>query len=31
MGISVVNALSQRVEIKIKRNGEIYTIAFETG
>ncbi|MBT9318670.1 DNA topoisomerase IV subunit B [Actinobacillus pleuropneumoniae] len=31
VGISVVNALSQRVEIKIKRNGEIYTIAFENG
>lgn len=31
VGISVVNALSQRVEITIKRNGEIYTIAFENG
>lgn len=31
VGISVVNALSQRVEIKIKRNGEIYAIAFENG
>lgn len=31
VGISVVNALSQRVEIKIKRNGEVYTIAFENG
>ena len=31
VGISVVNALSQRVEISIKRNGEVYTIAFENG
>lgn len=31
VGISVVNALSQRVEITIKRHGEIYTIAFENG
>lgn len=31
VGISVVNALSQRVEIKIKRHGEIYAIAFENG
>ena len=31
VGISVVNALSQRVEIAIKRNGEVYTIAFENG
>lgn len=31
VGISVVNALSKRVEIKIKRGGEIYTIAFENG
>ncbi|MDG6247256.1 DNA topoisomerase IV subunit B [Glaesserella parasuis] len=28
VGISVVNALSESVEITIKRNGEIYTIAF---
>ncbi|OOR98179.1 DNA topoisomerase IV subunit B [Haemophilus paracuniculus] len=31
VGISVVNALSKRVDIQIKRNGEIYTIAFENG
>ena len=31
VGTSVVNALSQRVEIKIKRHGEIYAIAFENG
>lgn len=31
VGISVVNALSERVEITIKRNGEIYTIAFANG
>ena len=31
VGISVVNALSQRVEVKIKRHGEIYSIAFENG
>ncbi|MDH2998849.1 DNA topoisomerase IV subunit B [Pasteurellaceae bacterium LFhippo2] len=31
VGISVVNALSERVEISIKRNGEIYTIAFANG
>ena len=31
VGISVVNALSQRVEIKIKRHGEIFAIAFENG
>ena len=31
VGISVVNALSQRVEIKIQRHGEIYAIAFENG
>lgn len=31
VGISVVNALSSRVDITIKRNGEIYTIAFENG
>ena len=31
VGISVVNALSQRIEIKIKRHGEIYAIAFENG
>lgn len=31
VGISVVNALSSRVDIQIKRNGEVYTIAFENG
>ncbi|QIM62623.1 DNA topoisomerase IV subunit B [Pasteurellaceae bacterium Orientalotternb1] len=31
VGISVVNALSKRVDITIKRGGEIYTIAFENG
>lgn len=31
VGISVVNALSKRVKITIKRGGEIYTIAFENG
>ncbi len=31
VGISVVNALSEWVEITIKRNGEIYTIAFANG
>ena len=31
VGISVVNALSERVDIQVKRNGEIYKIAFENG
>lgn len=31
VGISVVNALSERVEITIKRNGNIYSIAFANG
>ncbi len=31
VGISVVNALSDRVDVTIKRNGEIYHIAFENG
>lgn len=31
VGISVVNALSERVEIQIKRGGQVYTIAFENG
>lgn len=31
VGISVVNALSERVDITVKRNGEIYKIAFENG
>ena len=29
VGISVVNALSERVDIQVKRNGEVYKIAFE--
>ncbi|MFZ7129385.1 DNA topoisomerase IV subunit B [Avibacterium avium] len=31
VGISVVNALSERVDIQIKRNGQVYKIAFENG
>jgi len=31
VGISVVNALSKRVEIKIKRNGGLHYMAFEQG
>lgn len=31
VGISVVNALSARVDISVKRNGEIYHIAFADG
>ncbi len=31
VGISVVNALSERVDIQVKRNGEMYKIAFENG
>lgn len=31
VGISVVNALSERVDVTIKRNGEIHHIAFENG
>ena len=31
VGISVVNALSSRVDIQVKRNGQIYKIAFENG
>lgn len=31
VGISVVNALSKRVEITIRRGGQIYQIAFEHG
>lgn len=31
VGVSVVNALSKRVEVQIKRNGEQYAIAFENG
>ncbi|PJG83106.1 DNA topoisomerase IV subunit B [Caviibacterium pharyngocola] len=31
VGISVVNALSSRVDVTVKRNGQIYKIAFENG
>ena len=31
VGFSVVNALSERVDIQVKRNGEVYKIAFENG
>lgn len=31
VGISVVNALSERVNVTVKRNGEVYKIAFENG
>ncbi|OEF25485.1 DNA topoisomerase IV subunit B [Vibrio rumoiensis] len=31
VGISVVNALSKRVEVQIKRDGQVYDIAFENG
>ena len=31
VGISVVNALSERVDIQVKRNGEVYKISFENG
>jgi topoisomerase-4 subunit B len=31
VGISVVNALSLRVDVSIRRNSEIYSIAFESG
>ncbi|MFQ3237378.1 MAG: topoisomerase-4 subunit B [Paraglaciecola sp.] len=31
VGISVVNALSKRVEVSIRRNGNVYRIAFENG
>jgi topoisomerase-4 subunit B len=31
VGVSVVNALSKRIEIEIKRDGRKYTIAFENG
>ncbi|MFQ3218842.1 MAG: topoisomerase-4 subunit B [Paraglaciecola sp.] len=31
VGISVVNALSKRVEVTIRRNGNVYRIAFENG
>lgn len=31
VGISVVNALSTRVQVTVKRNGEVHEIAFESG
>jgi topoisomerase IV subunit B len=31
VGVSVVNALSRRLEVEVKRNGNIYTMAFEHG
>lgn len=31
VGISVVNALSKRVEVTVRRGGEVYEIAFENG
>ena len=31
VGISVVNALSTRVEVTVKRGGEVYDMAFENG
>ncbi|ORT48288.1 DNA topoisomerase IV subunit B [Vibrio sp. qd031] len=31
VGISVVNALSKRVEVKVRRDGQVYEIAFEHG
>lgn len=31
VGISVVNALSERVEVTVKRDGQIYKIAFSNG
>ena len=31
MGISVVNALSERVDVTVKRDGQIYKIAFSNG
>ncbi|UJF19102.1 DNA topoisomerase IV subunit B [Vibrio sp. SS-MA-C1-2] len=31
VGISVVNALSARVEVTVKRDGQVYDIAFEDG
>jgi len=31
VGVSVVNALSKRVEVKIRRDGQVYSIAFANG
>ncbi|AFJ45682.1 DNA topoisomerase IV subunit B [Shimwellia blattae] len=31
VGISVVNALSKRVEVKVRRDGQVYAMAFENG
>lgn len=31
VGISVVNALSTRVDVKVKRDGQVYEMAFENG
>ena len=31
VGISVVNALSDRVEVTVRRDGQVYDIAFERG
>ncbi|VDZ71757.1 topoisomerase IV subunit B [Atlantibacter hermannii] len=31
VGISVVNALSKRVEVNVRRDGQIYNIAFANG
>ncbi len=31
VGISVVNALSRRVEVTVRRDGQVYSIAFENG
>lgn len=31
VGISVVNALTKRLEVKVKRNAQLYEIAFENG
>jgi len=31
VGVSVVNALTTRMEVKVKRDGQLYNIAFENG